>query len=112
MNGKNNKRVLSKSAAVAFFLNSGLSSYELLFENPRFSVLSVTVFADNFPKTITKKAFYAQTGAAAFSGQQVRGIEQGRIVRIVSTEKLGEHAINAIYRDDSGRLGERMAVSS
>ena len=45
-------------------------------------------------------------------GQQVSGIEQGRIVRIVSTEKLGEHAINAIYRDGSGRLGERMLFRS
>ena len=26
-------------------------------------------------------------------GQQVSGIEQGRIVRIVSAEKLGEHLI-------------------
>ena len=45
-------------------------------------------------------------------GQQVTGIEQDRIVRIVSTEKLGEHAINAIYRDGSGRLGERMLFRS
>ncbi|MCF8029880.1 MAG: DUF3883 domain-containing protein [Desulfohalobiaceae bacterium] len=46
------------------------------------------------------------------SGQQITGIEQDKIVRIVSTEKLGEHAINAIYRDGSGRLGERMLFRS
>ena len=46
------------------------------------------------------------------AGQQVTGIEQDKIVRIVSTEKLGEHAINAIYRDGSGRLGERMLFRS
>ncbi|MDZ7758672.1 MAG: hypothetical protein U5L00_00220 [Desulfovermiculus sp.] len=46
------------------------------------------------------------------AGQQVTGIEQDKIVRIVSTEKLGEHAINAIYRDGDGRLGERMLFRS
>lgn len=46
------------------------------------------------------------------AGQQISGIEQGKIVRIVSTEKLGEHAVNAIYRDGDGRLGERMLFRS
>ena len=46
------------------------------------------------------------------SGQQLTGLEQDKIVRVVSVERLGEHAINAIYRDGDGRLSERMLFRS
>ncbi|WP_170799459.1 helicase-related protein [Stutzerimonas stutzeri] len=36
------------------------------------------------------------------------GIEPGEIVRIVSVERVGEHAVTVIYKTNQGRLGEQM----
>ncbi len=40
--------------------------------------------------------------------QMLTGVEPGRIVRVVSVEKLGDHAVTLYYKDNEGRLGERM----
>ncbi|OMG61446.1 RNA helicase [Stutzerimonas balearica] len=37
-----------------------------------------------------------------------RGIEPEEIVRIVSVERVGEHAVTVIYKTNQGRLGEQM----
>jgi len=46
------------------------------------------------------------------TGQQLVGIEEDKIVRVVSVENLGEHAVNLIYRDGEGNLSERMLFRS
>jgi superfamily II DNA or RNA helicase len=42
----------------------------------------------------------------------VKGIDAGSAVKIVSTEFAGENAVAVIYKDDRGRLGERMLFRS
>ena len=42
------------------------------------------------------------------TNQMLAGVESGRIVRVVSVEKLGEHAVTLYYKDSEGRLSERM----
>ncbi|WP_208599093.1 DEAD/DEAH box helicase [Desulfonatronum thioautotrophicum] len=42
------------------------------------------------------------------ANQNITGIEPGKVVRVISAERLGEHAVNLYYKDGSGRLGERM----
>ena len=42
------------------------------------------------------------------ANQILAGIEPGKVVRVVSVEKLGEHAVTLYYKDGEGRLGERM----
>ncbi len=39
---------------------------------------------------------------------QVQGIDPAGAVRIISADKTGENAITVIYKDNQGRLGERM----
>ena len=46
------------------------------------------------------------------ANQMLTGVEPGKIVRIVSVEKLGDHAVNIYYKDSGGRLGERMVFRS
>lgn len=46
------------------------------------------------------------------ANQMLSGIEQGKLVRVVTVEKAGEHAITLYYKDASGRLGERMIFRS
>ena len=42
------------------------------------------------------------------ANQILSGIEQGKVVRVVSVEKLGEHAVTLYYKNGEGRLGESM----
>ncbi|WP_045216059.1 hypothetical protein [Desulfonatronovibrio magnus] len=42
------------------------------------------------------------------TNQMLAGVESGKIVRVVSVEKLGEHAVTLYYKDSEGRLSERM----
>ncbi|WP_045216067.1 helicase-related protein [Desulfonatronovibrio magnus] len=42
------------------------------------------------------------------TNQILAGVESGKIVRVVSVEKLGEHAVTLYYKDSEGRLSERM----
>lgn len=39
---------------------------------------------------------------------QVRGIVEGQVVRVVTVEPIGEHALTVYYKDSSGKLAERM----
>ena len=39
---------------------------------------------------------------------QVRGIVEGQVVRVVTVEPIGEHALTVYYKDSSGNLAERM----
>lgn len=39
---------------------------------------------------------------------QVRGIVEGQVVRVVTVEPIGEHALTVYYKDSQGDLGERM----
>lgn len=41
-------------------------------------------------------------------GALISGIEDGRVVRIVSADSLGENAMTLVYKTDDGRLGERV----
>ena len=43
---------------------------------------------------------------------QVKGIIDGQIVRIVTIEPVGEHALTVYYKDNKGGLGERMLFRS
>ncbi len=40
--------------------------------------------------------------------QMLSGVESGKIVRVVSVEKLGDHTVTLYYKNSEGRLGERM----
>ena len=42
------------------------------------------------------------------TNQMLAGVESGKIVRVVSVEKLGEHSVTLYYKDNEGRLSERM----
>ena len=42
------------------------------------------------------------------ANQMLSGIEDGKVVRVVTLEKIGEHSVTLYYKDGSGRLGERM----
>ncbi|MFP4236811.1 MAG: helicase-related protein [Desulfonatronovibrio sp.] len=42
------------------------------------------------------------------TNQMLTGVESGKVVRVVSVEKLGDHAVTLYYKDNEGRLGERM----
>ncbi len=42
------------------------------------------------------------------ANQMLSGIEEGKVVRVVALEKIGEHSVTLYYKDGSGRLGERM----
>lgn len=44
--------------------------------------------------------------------QMVSGLEPDKVVRIVSTEQVGDHAITVYYKDAEGRLSERMLFRS
>lgn len=39
---------------------------------------------------------------------QVLGIIEGQVVRVVTVEPIGEHALTVYYKDSSGKLAERM----
>ena len=39
---------------------------------------------------------------------QVRGIVEGQVVRVVTVEQIGEHALTVYYKDSKGVLAERM----
>lgn len=41
-------------------------------------------------------------------GALVSGIEEGKVVRVVSTDPLGDNAVTVVYKTDDGRLGERV----
>lgn len=41
-------------------------------------------------------------------GALVSGIEEGRVVRVVSADPLGDNAVTVVYKADDGRLGERV----
>lgn len=43
---------------------------------------------------------------------QINGIIDGVIVKVVTVEPIGEHALTVYYRDDKGSLGERMLFRS
>ncbi|BCV35020.1 MULTISPECIES: helicase-related protein [Shewanella] len=43
---------------------------------------------------------------------QLKGIIDGVIVKVVTVEPIGEHALTVYYRDDKGCLGERMLFRS
>ena len=43
---------------------------------------------------------------------QVRGIVEGQVVRVVTVEPIGEHALTVYYKDSSGKLAERMLFRS
>lgn len=43
---------------------------------------------------------------------QVRGIQGEEIVRIVQTERVGDHALTVYYKDSQGRLNEQMLFRS
>ncbi|UUZ52284.1 DEAD/DEAH box helicase [Massilia sp. H-1] len=38
----------------------------------------------------------------------ISGIEEGKVVRVVSADPLGDNALTVIYKADDGRLGERV----
>jgi len=46
------------------------------------------------------------------ANQMITGVESGKIVRVVSVEKLGDHAVTLYYKDSEGKLGERMIFRS
>ena len=43
---------------------------------------------------------------------QVRGISPGEVVRIVTTEPIGENALTVYYKDSHGKIGEQMLFRS
>ncbi|MBW0295957.1 RNA helicase [Shewanella xiamenensis] len=43
---------------------------------------------------------------------QLKGIIDGVIVKVVTVEPIGDHALTVYYRDDKGSLGERMLFRS
>lgn len=43
---------------------------------------------------------------------QVRGIVEGQVVRVVTVEQIGEHALTVYYKDSKGVLAERMLFRS
>ncbi|ANB52588.1 RNA helicase [Aeromonas veronii] len=43
---------------------------------------------------------------------QVRGIVEGQVVRVVTVEQVGEHALTVYYKDSKGVLAERMLFRS
>ncbi|AYL64167.1 MULTISPECIES: helicase-related protein [Citrobacter] len=43
---------------------------------------------------------------------QIRGIIEGQIVRVVTVEPIGEHALTVYYKDNQGSLAERMLFRS
>lgn len=45
-------------------------------------------------------------------GALVSGIEEGRVVRVVSADLLGDNALSVVYKTDDGRLGERVLFRS
>lgn len=45
-------------------------------------------------------------------GALISGIEEGKVVRVVSADPLGDNAITVIYKADDGRLGERVVFRS
>ncbi len=45
-------------------------------------------------------------------GALVSGIEEGRVVRVVSADPLGDNAVTVVYKADDGRLGERVLFRS
>lgn len=45
-------------------------------------------------------------------GSLLRGIESDEIVRVVTVEPVGDHAITVYYKTNQGRLGEQMLFRS
>lgn len=45
---------------------------------------------------------------AIAKGALISGIEEGKVVRVVSADPLGDNAMTVIYKSDDGRLGERV----
>jgi superfamily II DNA or RNA helicase len=45
---------------------------------------------------------------AIAKGALISGIEEGKVVRVVSADPLGDNAMTVIYKADDGRLGERV----
>jgi superfamily II DNA or RNA helicase len=45
-------------------------------------------------------------------GALVSGIEEGRVVRVVNADPLGDNAVTVVYKTDDGRLGERVLFRS
>jgi superfamily II DNA or RNA helicase len=45
---------------------------------------------------------------AITKGALVSGIEEGKVVRVVSADPLGDNAMTVVYKSDDGRLGERV----
>lgn len=45
-------------------------------------------------------------------GALISGIEEGRVVRVVSSDPLGDNAMTVVYKSDDGRLGERVLFRS
>ncbi|KLV52773.1 helicase-related protein [Citrobacter sp. MGH104] len=43
---------------------------------------------------------------------QIRGIIEGQVVRVVTVEPIGEHALTVYYKDNQGSLAERMLFRS
>ena len=43
---------------------------------------------------------------------QVKGIVDGQIVRIVTVEPIGDHALTVYYKDHQGQFAERMLFRS
>ncbi|HDS4033286.1 TPA: DUF3883 domain-containing protein [Klebsiella pneumoniae] len=43
---------------------------------------------------------------------QIRGIIEGQVVRVVTVEPIGEHALTVYYKDSQGTLAERMLFRS
>jgi superfamily II DNA or RNA helicase len=41
-------------------------------------------------------------------GALISGIEEGKVVRVVSVDPLGDNAMTVVYKADNGRLGERV----
>lgn len=49
---------------------------------------------------------------AIAKGALVSGIEDGRVVRVVSADPLGDNAVTVVFKTDDGRLGERVLFRS
>lgn len=45
-------------------------------------------------------------------GALISGVEEGRVVRVVSADPLGDNAMTVVYKSDDGRLGERVLFRS
>lgn len=41
-------------------------------------------------------------------GILISGVEEGRVVRVISADPLGDNAMTVVYKSDDGRLGERV----